>query len=43
MAVLALYPLVPWVGVMAAGYALGPVMLLDPAPRRGAAARWAPG
>ena len=34
VAVLALYPLVPWVGVMAAGYALGPVMLLDPAPRR---------
>ena len=32
VAVLALYPLIPWVGVMAAGYALGPVMLLDPAP-----------
>jgi uncharacterized membrane protein len=32
----ALYPLVPWIGVMAAGYALGPVMLLGPAPRR----RW---
>jgi uncharacterized membrane protein len=36
VAVLALYPLIPWVGVMAAGYALGPVMLLGPASRR----RW---
>jgi uncharacterized membrane protein len=26
---LALYPLIPWVGVMAAGYALGPVFQLD--------------
>jgi uncharacterized membrane protein len=25
-----LYPLLPWIGVMAAGYALGPVMQLDP-------------
>jgi uncharacterized membrane protein len=31
-----LYPLVPWIGVMAAGYALGPVFKLDPAARR----RW---
>ena len=31
-----LYPLVPWIGVMAAGYALGPVMELDPASRH----RW---
>ena len=29
-----LYPLIPWIGVMAAGYALGPVMKLDPASRR---------
>ena len=34
--VFALYPLIPWIGVMAAGYALGPVMLLAPAQRR----RW---
>ena len=26
-----LYPLIPWIGVMAAGYALGPVMQLDAA------------
>jgi uncharacterized membrane protein len=36
VAVLALYPLIPWIGVVAAGYALGPVMLLAPAARR----RW---
>jgi uncharacterized membrane protein len=36
VSVLALYPLIPWIGVMAAGYALGPVMLLEPAARR----RW---
>ena len=36
VAVFALYPLIPWIGVMAAGYALGPVMLLEPASRR----RW---
>jgi uncharacterized membrane protein len=29
----ALYSLIPWAGVMAAGYALGPVLLLDPASR----------
>jgi len=32
----ALYPLIPWAGVMAAGYAFGPVMQLDEATRR----RW---
>jgi uncharacterized membrane protein len=32
--VLALYPLIPWVGVMAAGYALGPVLQLDRATRQ---------
>ena len=31
-----LYPLVPWIGVMAAGYALGPTFQLDRATRR----RW---
>jgi uncharacterized membrane protein len=31
---LALYSLIPWVGVMAAGYAFGSVMLLDDAQRR---------
>ncbi|HET6521340.1 MAG TPA: heparan-alpha-glucosaminide N-acetyltransferase domain-containing protein, partial [Geminicoccaceae bacterium] len=34
VAVFALYPLIPWIGVMAAGYALGPVML------RGDRRRW---
>jgi len=34
--VFVLYPIVPWIGVMAAGYALGPVMELDPEARR----RW---
>ncbi|HRK95559.1 MAG TPA: heparan-alpha-glucosaminide N-acetyltransferase domain-containing protein [Rhodospirillales bacterium] len=29
-----LYSLIPWVGVMAAGFALGPVMLLGPEARR---------
>ena len=29
-----LYPLVPWIGVMAAGYALGPVLQLEPAARQ---------
>lgn len=28
-----LYPLIPWIGVMAAGYAFGPVFRLDRAPR----------
>jgi uncharacterized membrane protein len=32
----ALYPLIPWIGVMAAGYALGPVFKLDRDSRR----RW---
>jgi uncharacterized membrane protein len=31
-----LYPLIPWVGVMAAGFAMGPLFLRDPATRR----RW---
>jgi uncharacterized membrane protein len=31
---LPLYSLIPWVGVMAAGYALGPVMAFDPGARR---------
>jgi len=30
----ALYPLVPWIGVMATGYALGPVLKMDRASRR---------
>jgi uncharacterized membrane protein len=29
-----LYPLIPWIGVMAAGYALGPAMQLEPETRR---------
>jgi uncharacterized membrane protein len=29
-----LYPLIPWIGVMAAGYALGPVMQRDPEARQ---------
>jgi len=32
--VFALYPLVPWVGVMALGYVAGPVMLREPSHRR---------
>ena len=32
----ALYPLIPWIGVMAAGYCFGPVFTLDEAARR----RW---
>jgi uncharacterized membrane protein len=34
-----LYSLIPWIGVMAAGFALGPVMLIEPARRR----RWLSG
>lgn len=36
VAVFALYPLIPWIGVMAAGYGLGPIILLETASRR----RW---
>lgn len=32
--VMALYPLIPWIGVMAAGYAFGSVYRLDPVGRR---------
>ena len=32
--VMALYPLIPWIGVMAAGYAFGSVYRLDPVVRR---------
>jgi uncharacterized membrane protein len=32
--VFALYPLLPWIGVIAAGYAFGPVMLLEARSRR---------
>lgn len=34
ISVLTLYPLIPWIGVMAAGYAIGPVMQLDESRRR---------
>ncbi|HWO10054.1 MAG TPA: heparan-alpha-glucosaminide N-acetyltransferase domain-containing protein, partial [Polyangiaceae bacterium] len=34
LTVLALYPLVPWVGVLALGYGLGPVLALDPEGRQ---------
>src|ERR1700682_2336335 len=29
-----IYPVIPWIGVIAVGYALGPVLLLEPALRR---------
>ena len=34
ISVFVLYPLVPWIGVMALGYALGPVMRLEPEVRQ---------
>jgi len=34
ISVYVLYPLIPWIGVMAAGYVLGPVMQLEEAARR---------
>ena len=34
VSVFVLYPLVPWIGVMAAGYALGPVMRREPDARQ---------
>ncbi len=34
-AVFVSYPLVPWIGVMALGYAFGPIARLDPSTRRG--------
>lgn len=34
ISVYVLYPLVPWIGVMTAGYALGPVMLRQPGVRQ---------
>jgi uncharacterized membrane protein len=36
VSVLAAYPLVPWIAVMALGYCFGPVMTMDPSRRR----RW---
>jgi uncharacterized membrane protein len=36
LTVLALYPLVPWIGVLALGYALGPLLALEPTARQ----RW---
>lgn len=37
---LVLYPLVPWVGVLAAGYAFGPVLGFESAARRQSLMRW---
>lgn len=37
---IASYPLIPWIGVMAAGYAFGPVFLAEAALRRRALLRW---
>ena len=33
-AIIVAYPLIPWVGVMAAGYCLGPVFLWEPERRQ---------
>jgi uncharacterized membrane protein len=34
------YPLIPWIGVMAAGYAFGPFMLMTPEERKRITLRW---
>lgn len=40
VSVLALYPLIPWIGVMAAGYALGPLFEAEPSVRVRRLVRW---